>query len=52
MFAVINGALIQIIMVSRILYGISRQIWLPNFLSGVHLKTSTPINATIFTGLL
>lgn len=52
LFAVINGALIQIIMVSRILYGMSRQSWLPNFLSSVHPKTSTPINATIFTGLL
>lgn len=52
MFAVINGALIQMIMVSRILYGMSRQSWLPNFLSSVHPKTSTPINATIFTGIL
>jgi len=52
MFAVINGALIQIIMVSRILYGMSRQGWLPNFLSSVHPKTNTPVNATIFTGLL
>ena len=52
LFAVINGALIQIIMVSRILYGMSRQSWLPNFLSSVHPKTSTPINATIFAGLL
>ena len=52
MFAVINGALIQIIMVSRIFYGMSSQGWLPNFLSSVHPKTSTPINATLLAGLL
>ncbi len=52
LFAVINGALIQIIMVSRIFYGMSRQHWLPSFLSTVHLKTRTPINATIVAGLL
>ena len=50
MFAVINGALIQIIMVSRIFYGMSTQGWLPRFLSNVHPKTSTPINATIVAG--
>jgi len=52
LFAVINGALIQIIMVSRIFYGMSTQGWLPGFLSVVHPKTRTPINATIFAGLL
>ncbi|MBT8344109.1 MAG: amino acid permease [Sulfurovum sp.] len=52
LFAVINGALIQIIMASRIFYGMSRQGWLPNFLGIVHAKTSTPINATILAGLL
>ncbi|WP_373031282.1 APC family permease [Sulfurovum sp.] len=52
LFAVINGALIQIIMVSRIFYGMSTQGWLPTFLSVVHPKTRTPINATIFASLL
>ncbi len=52
LFAVINGVLIQIIMASRIFYGMSSQGWLPNFLSIVHPKTRTPINATIFAGLL
>ena len=52
MFAVINGALIQIIMVSRIFYGMSREGWLPKFLGVVHPKTSTPINATLLAGLL
>ena len=50
MFAVINGALIQIIMVSRIFYGMSTQGWLPKFLSVVNQKTNTPIFATIIAG--
>ena len=52
LFAVINGALVQIIMVSRLLYGMSNQGWIPNILSVVHPKTSTPINATILAGLI
>lgn len=52
LFAVINGALVQIIMASRIFYGMSSQGWIPNFLSIVHPKTSTPINATILAGLI
>ncbi len=52
MFAVLNGALIQIIMVSRILYGMSKQKWIPSFLAIVHPKTKTPIYATIITALL
>lgn len=50
MFAVINGSLVQIIMASRIFYGMSSQGWIPNFLSIVHPKTHTPINATILAG--
>lgn len=52
LFAVINGALIQIIMASRIFYGMSTQGWLPNFLGIVHSKTHTPIYATVLAGLL
>lgn len=52
LFAVINGALVQIIMVSRLFYGMSTQGWIPNILSRVHPKTSTPIYATILAGLL
>jgi APA family basic amino acid/polyamine antiporter len=50
MIAVINGALIQIIMVSRILYGMSYQGWLPKFLANVNAKTRTPILSIIVTG--
>jgi amino acid transporter len=52
MFAVINGALVQIIMASRIFYGMSKQRWIPGFLSIVHPQTQTPINATILAGLI
>jgi amino acid transporter len=48
-FAVVNGALIQIIMGSRILYGMSRQGWLPPLFGRVWRKTQTPVAATIAT---
>lgn len=47
-FAVVNGALIQIIMASRLIYGMSSRSWLPRFFSYVHPKTRTPIPATLF----
>ena len=50
--AVINGALIQIIMATRIFYGMSNRNWLPDILSYVHPKTKTPIVATILVGLI
>jgi len=46
-FAVLNGALIQIIMGSRILFGLARQGWLPKFLGLVHPGRQTPIIATV-----
>lgn len=52
LFAVINGALVQIIMASRLFYGMSSQGWIPGFLGIVHPRTSTPINATILAGLI
>jgi amino acid transporter len=47
MVAVINGALIQIIMASRVLYGMSGQGVAPKVFSAVNAKTQTPIKATI-----
>lgn len=52
LLAVINGVLIQIIMASRIFYGMSTQGWLPKFLGNIHPKTRTPINATILAGTI
>ena len=46
MLAIVNGALIQIIMASRVLYGMSQQQWLPRILSRLNAKTQTPIYAT------
>jgi len=43
--AMLNGALIQIIMASRVLYGLSREGSVPRFLGRVHSRTRTPVNA-------
>jgi len=45
-FAIINGALIQMIMASRVLYGLSSRGLLPRSLSSVHQQTRTPLIAT------
>jgi amino acid transporter len=47
LFAVINGALIQIIMGSRICYGLTREGLLLAWLGLLNTKTQTPIIATI-----
>lgn len=52
LFAVVNGALIQIIMVSRILYGMSRKRWLPRFLCEIDPRTHTPVKSTILVAIL
>jgi len=46
MFSIINGALIQMIMASRVLYGLSSRGQLPDFLGVVHHRTRTPHFAT------
>jgi len=45
--AALNGILIQIIMASRVLYGLSRQAEMPRFLSYVHPRTHTPVKSTL-----
>ena len=47
--AVINGALIQIIMASRVMYGMARQNVAPQFFGNVNPFTRTPVRATIAT---
>ncbi|WP_461519333.1 APC family permease [Porticoccus sp.] len=49
--AIINGALIQILMVSRVLYGMARQRLAPLFLGTVNRNTRTPLPATLLTGI-
>lgn len=45
-FAILNGALIQIIMASRIFYGMANKNWLWKGLAVVNDKTQTPVRAT------
>lgn len=51
--SVLNGALIQIIMASRVLYGLSRRHMLPSWIGAVNRKTKTPVVATLVcTGVI
>jgi len=52
MFAVANTALINMMMASRLLYGMSKQKVLPGFLSKVQVKRQTPWAAILFTSAL
>ncbi|HIP52932.1 MAG TPA: amino acid permease, partial [Chromatiales bacterium] len=47
LFSIINGALIQMIMASRVLYGLASQGLLPRFLAYIHPHTRTPLTATL-----
>jgi APA family basic amino acid/polyamine antiporter len=49
MFAVANSALINMLMASRLLYGMARQEVLPPFLGRVHAGRRTPWAAILFT---
>jgi amino acid transporter len=46
LFALINGALIQLIMAARVLYGMSSRKLLPAMISTVNKRTQTPLFAT------
>jgi len=50
--AVVNGALLQIIMASRVLYGMGKKSMGPRFLATVHPRTRTPLTATLLVGAL
>ena len=50
--SVLNGVLIQIIMASRILYGMSREGWLPRHVGLVYAVTRTPVVSIIMVGSL
>jgi basic amino acid/polyamine antiporter, APA family len=52
MFAVANSALINMLMASRLLYGLANQDVLPRTLGEVHPKRRTPWVAIIFTTLI
>lgn len=52
LFAVANGALINMIMASRLVYGMSREGIVPRFFGGVHSGRRTPLAAIVFTTAL
>lgn len=55
LLAIVNGGLIQMIMASRVLYGMSRQSLIPaqlNFMADINPHTQTPIKATLLVMLL
>jgi basic amino acid/polyamine antiporter, APA family len=52
MFAVANTALINMLMASRLVYGLSRMGVLPPLLGGVHPRRRTPVPAILFTTAL
>lgn len=47
LFAVLNGALVQVIMASRVLYGMSSNRWMPGWFAEVNQKFQTPLNSTV-----
>ncbi|QLC25104.1 amino acid permease [Parasphingopyxis algicola] len=47
MLAVLNGALVQVVMASRVLFGLSRQRLIAPWFGRVHPRTRTPIAATL-----
>lgn len=51
-FATLNGVLIQMIMASRVLYGLSNQGSLPKKLAYIHPVTHTPVFAIILVMLI
>lgn len=52
LFAVVNGALIQIIMASRVFYGMAARGWLPGWIGRVNAVTRTPVVATALASVL
>ena len=52
MFAVANSALINMLMASRLVYGLSRERVLPPLLGRVHARRRTPTTAILFTTAL
>ena len=52
MLAIVNGALIQIIMASRLFYGMAKKGWVWHQLAYVNAKTRTPVIATVLVIVL
>jgi amino acid transporter len=52
MIAIVNGALIQLIMASRLFYGMANKGWLWQRLSRVNARTQTPVAATVLVVMI
>lgn len=52
LMAVLNGVIVQIVMASRVLYGMGRQALAPKILGTVHPRTQTPLIATVIVTLI
>lgn len=50
LLAGLNGALVQLIMASRVTYGLARANRAPNWMGDVHAKTRTPLKSTAMMG--
>lgn len=47
LLSVLNGILVQIIMATRVLYGMGAKVWIPDWFAQIQAQTRTPLNATI-----
>lgn len=52
LISITNGILVQIIMASRLIYGMANQQNAPQIFSCVYSKTQTPINSTLLVSLI
>ena len=52
LLSLVNGILVQIIMASRILYGMSFKGWLPSLFCEVNTTTKTPLFSTVLVSLI
>lgn len=50
LIATLNGVLIEIVMASRVVYGMAQRGWLPPVLGWVHAGRQTPVAATLAVG--
>jgi amino acid transporter len=50
--SIFNGALIQVVMGSRILYGMSNMGWLPKVFSSINRRTRTPIPSILTVSVI
>ena len=52
LIATLNGVLIEIVLMSRVAYGMARRGWLPKLMADVHLHRRTPLKATLVVGAI